>query len=88
MDRFWPDIRKTLTGMLIPYKEIETALKDAGALTDASAIGVDDEGLAHTVLVARDIRARYTVLDLAEDLGIMGSFCDMIRKGMLSNWAS
>jgi glycerol-1-phosphate dehydrogenase [NAD(P)+] len=88
LGRFWPEIRKTLTGMLIPYQEIETALKDAGALTDASAIGVDDEGLAHTVLVARDIRARYTVLDLAEDLGILGSFCDMIRKGMLPNWAS
>ena len=74
--------------MLIPYQEIEAALEAAGAPTRASDIGVDDEVLAHTVLVAKDIRSRYTILDLAEDLGILRSFCEMIQKGMLPNWAS
>ncbi|NUN16336.1 MAG: hypothetical protein HUU55_22135, partial [Myxococcales bacterium] len=50
---------------------IYNALLAARAPTQAAEIGVSPQYLAHTVQYCRDIRARYTVLDLAHELGVL-----------------
>lgn len=69
----WPDIRARAG---ISAAAIESALRQAGAPVHAAALGIDPTTLAETVRVARDMRSRYTVLDLADDLGILDTFAD------------
>ena len=81
IEAYWEEIRDTLQDLLLPVDGIEQALLDAGAPTRSEEIGVDLETLSHTVLVARDIRSRYTILDFASDLGVLGSYTEMLRQG-------
>ncbi len=58
--------------------KIEKALKDAGAKTDYSQINLTRDEFVKAVLMASTMRSRYTVLDLAEDLGILEEFVHSI----------
>jgi len=70
----WNEWREELRGMLLPSDTIRRALSAAGAPIRASELGVDDSTLSHTVKVCRDMRSRYTVLDLASDWGLLEPF--------------
>jgi len=70
----WNEWREELRGLLLPSDTIRAALSAAGAPTRASELGVNDRTLSHTVKVCRDMRSRYTVLDLASDWGLLEPF--------------
>ena len=70
----WPALRAELQAILLSRSLVEDALEAAGAPTRAAELGVDDATLEATIRVCRDIRARYTVLDLAADMGLLDEF--------------
>jgi glycerol-1-phosphate dehydrogenase [NAD(P)+] len=70
----WPTLRAELEAILLPRESILAALVAAGAPTTSEELGVDAETLSETIRVCRDMRSRYTVLDLAEDLGLLTEF--------------
>lgn len=76
LKREWPEIRAELQRRLAPAVNIERCLKEVGAPTRPSEIGVSREDLRLAITYARWIRPRYTVLDLANDLGILEDFAD------------
>lgn len=82
-----PELQRSLATRLLDPSLVYNALLAANAPTQASEIGVDPEKLAHTVLYCRDIRARYTVLDLAHELGVLKPFAqdceNAARQGRL-----
>ena len=57
-----------------PLAEIETALKAAGAPMKSADIGVPADFYRRAVGQAREIRDRYTFLDLAGDSGRLAPF--------------
>ena len=67
----WEEIRKAARGVVIPAKASKDHLKAAGAVFRASDLGISKDELLFAYQNARYIRDRYTVLDLAADLGVL-----------------
>jgi glycerol-1-phosphate dehydrogenase [NAD(P)+] len=67
----WPQLRERLTGQLLPADRLRAQLKDAGCPTTPAEIGLSTEDLKATYRRAQMIRSRYTVLDLANETGLL-----------------
>ena len=67
--REWPEIRTALRQVMRSSAEMEAALNAAGAPTRAADIHIPEAFYRQAVLHAREIRDRYTFLDLAVELG-------------------
>jgi len=72
--RDWKDIQRAIAGVTRPLAEIEGALAAAGAPMACGDIGVPRDFYRQAVLQAREIRDRYTFLDLAGDAGRLAPF--------------
>ena len=60
------------TGIEVPDPEIVRGLlRDVGAVDNPFDLGIDKKAFTESILHAKDIRPRYTVLHLAEKLGIL-----------------
>ncbi len=71
--RIWPDLRGRLAAQLGPATDMVAALHKAGAPAEAAEIGVDRDYLHRTILNARFLRSRYTVLDFLDETGLLRS---------------
>lgn len=65
----WPLLRDRLGVFLLPEAEMRRWLADVGVATDPAALGISPVAHRETVLRARLIRRRYTVLDFLHDTG-------------------
>jgi len=70
----WKEARREIARVSRPPAEIEAALKAAGAPLDCRDIGVPRDFYRRAVVRAREIRDRYTFLDLAGDSGRLAPF--------------
>ncbi|MDQ7251379.1 sn-glycerol-1-phosphate dehydrogenase [Dongia sedimenti] len=67
----WPEIRQAIRAVHRSATALESTLRRCGAPTRPSDIGLSDERYAEAVLHAREVRDRYTFLDLAADTGTL-----------------
>ena len=67
----WPAIRERIQAQLLSADELRDMLRAAGAPTQPAEIGVSMLHLKASYGLARTIRARYTVLDLVYESGIL-----------------
>lgn len=67
----WPALRDRLAGHLMRESEMRAILAAAGAPVTVGAIGLTPERHRATVLKARWIRKRYTLLDMLADAGLL-----------------
>jgi glycerol-1-phosphate dehydrogenase [NAD(P)+] len=67
----WPALSRRLEQQLPGLKQVRGWLDDAGAPRDAASIGVTREHLHNSILNARFLRSRYTVLDVLEETGLL-----------------
>lgn len=74
----WPDLRARLAAHLMPVAEMRAALRAAGAPVEPEDIGIDRAYLRRTVLNARFLRSRYTVLDLLDETGLLLPAADAV----------
>jgi glycerol-1-phosphate dehydrogenase [NAD(P)+] len=72
----WPELRERLREQLLPAGEIRDRLRAAGAPTTPGEIGLDAAALRATYRRAQMIRRRFTVLDLANQAGILDACVD------------
>jgi glycerol-1-phosphate dehydrogenase [NAD(P)+] len=70
----WDSILADVGTTLRPSSELEAELRSAHCPTRFSEIGVDPERAIRAIAWSKDIRARYTVLHLAAELGILDAF--------------
>ncbi len=69
IEKQWNEIQKTLSWL--PSAEAVTdMLRRAGAETSPESLGLPDEWVRDALTFARYLRSRYTVMDLAAELGI------------------
>lgn len=66
-DHIWGEVGKNLQ----TPETLRSVLEAAGAPVSASALGIPEWELREAFLRARDIRARYTILDLAWEMGAL-----------------
>jgi glycerol-1-phosphate dehydrogenase [NAD(P)+] len=67
----WPDLSARLRARLWTPARMADHLARAGAPVEAAEIGVDAAYLYQTILKARFLRSRYTVLDLLDECGLL-----------------
>jgi len=72
----WPDLRERLREQLLPAAEVRDRLRAADAPTTPMDIGLGVDAFRDTYRRAQMIRRRFTVLDLANQAGILGSCVD------------
>ena len=65
----WDDIRTRIAGVLLPHEQLQEVLAAAGSPLTPEAIDLQRPFYETALLEARDIRNRYTFLDLAADSG-------------------
>lgn len=70
----WDGIREAIAAVLRPAAALERVLAAAGAPTSATALGWPPEFYREAVMRARQIRNRFTFLDLAGDAGLLAGF--------------
>lgn len=74
----WDDIVDELQPFLIPHSEIKRILTGALAKAHYSDIGAGPEEFRKAIMMARTMRSRYTILDLADDLNLLEGFAQKI----------
>lgn len=72
--REWPGMKEQLLAVMRPADELEAVLSAAGAPTRPEQLHVPPDFYREAVLHAREIRDRYTFLDLAGDSGALEEF--------------
>ena len=77
LEVFWNEIREELTTFGIPTPDdVKQPLIRAGAPCTLADLGLSREDAHRALRIARDIRNRYTVLDLAYELGVFPAAID------------
>lgn len=72
----WPTLRERLAAQLMAPGQIRGLLAAAGCPTNPADIGIDRATLRESYWLARTIRSRYTVLDLAYEAGVLDACVD------------
>ena len=72
----WDSILADVSTTLRPSAELEAELVSAHCPTRFPEIGVTRERARRAIVLSRDIRARFTILHLAADLGLLEPFAD------------
>lgn len=70
----WPALREETRPMMIPVSEMESLLRSAGAPVSAKDLGLSSDFYHEAVLHAREMRNRFSFLDLAADARLLESF--------------
>jgi glycerol-1-phosphate dehydrogenase [NAD(P)+] len=76
----WQSLWEGLQEILRPSQQIRETLKAAGCPTTMAELGLGPQHMEFAFLAAREIRARYTVLDFAADLGMLESSRDQVLR--------
>ncbi len=74
----WPGVRERLTRHLIPFAEARAMLRESGCPSAPEEIGISPDRLRVAYEQAYSIRRRFTVLDFAVRLGLMGRALDSL----------
>lgn len=67
----WSEIRKRVGTQIVPFGQLQRMFRAAGCPYEPAHIGLDKAGLERGIRKAQGIRARYTVLDLAYEAGLL-----------------
>ncbi|MBB4063719.1 iron-containing alcohol dehydrogenase [Gellertiella hungarica] len=70
----WDRFREPLLEVMLPTEVLVKALRDCGGYVTAMSSGLPAPVYAEALLHARDIRNRFSVLDVADDGGILANF--------------
>lgn len=72
----WPAIRAQLEQQLMTAQQLAELLEAAGCPITPAEIGISAAALRDSYWLARTIRSRYTVLDLAHEAGVLDACVD------------
>lgn len=78
-------IRENLDKIIEIIKDVPTAeeikeiLKSVGAPYIPTQVGIDDQMIIDCIKMAKEVRTRYTILNLLEDVGVLEDFACIVR---------
>ncbi len=74
LTELWPTLRRELEAFALPVAEMKQLLRDAGGPMTAADLGLSADFYREAVLHCREMRNRYTFLDIAADAGLLEDF--------------
>ncbi len=72
----WPALREELRPMMMRPDDIQSILRSAGGPTNAAELGLPALVWRDALKHARDVRNRWSFLDLADDAGLLDDYLD------------
>ncbi|WP_395685480.1 iron-containing alcohol dehydrogenase [Aestuariivirga sp.] len=76
LSQVWPSLRDELRPMLMDPGRMKDILSAAGGATTATDLGIDRKIWRKAMKHGRDVRNRWSFLDLADDAGLLDDFLD------------
>ena len=76
IEQLWPTLRTELLEMAVPAETLAAHLSAAGGGVTAEEVGIDKQMYRDAVRYALEIRDRYSMLDLAADMGVLDDFVE------------
>ena len=76
LELLWPTLRTELLEMAVPAETLAAHLSAAGGGVTAEEVGIDKQMYRDAVRYALEIRDRYSMLDLAADMGVLDDFVE------------
>jgi glycerol-1-phosphate dehydrogenase [NAD(P)+] len=76
ISEIWPALCDELRPMLLPVDTMRAALVEAGGPIDADTLGLPRPVWRDALKYAREIRGRWSFLDLADDAGLLDPFLE------------
>lgn len=70
----WPELRRELLAFTLPAARMVELLTAAGGPVTAAGLGLDPGFYREAVLYSREMRNRFSMLDLADDAGLLEAF--------------
>jgi len=77
----WEEIKKNAFQMTIPSEKIKKIFKEVNAPFYLKDIGVDEKLAFDDIMLSRFIRNRITILDIADEIGILENFAKRYIRG-------
>src|SRR5690606_31254258 len=74
MQELWPQLRQELKAFMLPVDEMVGLLKSTGGPTTAAELGASPDLYREAVVHCREMRNRFSFLDIAADAGILEDF--------------
>jgi glycerol-1-phosphate dehydrogenase [NAD(P)+] len=74
LDAIWPEFRAECLAFMMPADEIAKVIASAGGPTTATELGLSRDLWRKAMKHARDVRNRWSFLDLADDAGLLDEF--------------
>jgi glycerol-1-phosphate dehydrogenase [NAD(P)+] len=74
LSELWPQLREELKAMMIDPDELARMMREAGGPTTATELGLPLPVWRAAMKHARDVRNRWSFLDLADDAGLLDEF--------------
>lgn len=75
----WDDIRGTLLAVTLPFEELDAAMAECGCQRTGTELGLSERFYRQAVRDARFIRDRYSILDLADDAGLLQPYIETVH---------
>ena len=72
----WPALKRELAPMAMPVETMARALRAAGGPTTPGEIGLSDAVWRDAIRGSREIRGRWSFVNLAADAGLLDAFLD------------
>lgn len=79
LEKNWEGFADQLREVMLPSERIWTAMEEIGASKSARDLGFPQAFYREVVLYSREIRDRFTMLDVAGDSGMLEAFSDQCR---------
>ncbi len=76
----WPELRAELNGFAIKPEDMQATLASAGGPVTATELGLSRKLWHDAMKYARDVRNRWSFLDLADDAGLLDDFLARDRQ--------
>lgn len=74
LERLWPELRQELRAFVMDPAMMAATLRAAGGATTATELGLPVKLWRRSMKFARDVRNRWSFLDLADDAGLLDDF--------------
>jgi glycerol-1-phosphate dehydrogenase [NAD(P)+] len=76
LQRLWPELRRECLAFAIPVAEMLSILKASGGPTNARELGLPVDFYREAVVHCREMRNRFSFLDIAADAGELETFAE------------
>lgn len=78
MEKKWPDIKKLIQDEIPSGKELEEMMTALGEPVKPQQLGISRELVRDAVILAKEVRNRFTILQVLWDLGLLEEYAEKI----------